>query len=83
MVPVAEAPIRWPFDAKSWFIGKDTILGKIEGKRRKGQQRIRWLDWITDSMDLNLSKLWEIVRDREAWRAAAHGAVQTQTRFGD
>ena len=57
------------------------MLKKIEGKRRRGQQRMRWIDGITDPMDVNLSKLWEIVRDRESWRAAIHGVAKTQTRL--
>ena len=62
---------------------KTLMLGKIEGRRRRGQQRTRWLDGITDSRDMNLSKLWETVKDRKAWRAEIHGVTKSQIQLSD
>ena len=79
----AETPILWPPHLKSWLIWKDPDAGKIGGRRRRGQQRMRWLDGIIDSMDMGLGRLRELVKDREAWRVVVHGVTKSQTRLSD
>ena len=75
----AETPILWPPDAKNQLLEKTLMLGKIEGRRRRGQQSMRWLGGITDSMEMSLSNLQRLVMDREAWRVADHGVTKRRT----